>query len=481
MSPLRNIVYPNNSFNNGLRALLERQFFVKNYLGLLVEPTNPVPRFFNASLERAYHALKPRDFRPRMTYTEYVKSSPKPRLYERVRETLLMKPVTIKDSHIKFFVKCEATDLTAKPDAVPRAICPRDPRYVLSLGCYVKAIEKTIYASLNEMWGDTVVAKGLNAVQRAEVIVRAWESFKDPVAIGCDATRFDQHISRSALEWEHSIYRRYFPNDTHLTKLLRWQLTNRVTGQFPDGRFKATINGHRMSGDPNTALGNTLIMSSMCYEYAYARGLEDKVKFINDGDDSVFFMERRDITLFYEGFNEFFLDLGFRMELEPLVDVLEKVEFCQAQPVWNGECYIMARSHHKARVKDCYSSKVRSERDWRMWNGAVSMGGLSLSAGVPVMQSFYSSIGRSGMLGGKLEKWSGLEHLSRGISQRKRPVSDYSRYSYWLAFGTTPAEQILLESYYDDFTPLWCDGQFPTDNSMTPADPYPPLSAVWVW
>lgn len=65
-------------------------------------------------------------------------------------------------------------------------------------------------------------------------------------------------------------------------------------------------------------------------------------KFINDGDDSVIVLERQDLEKL-NNIPEYFSNLGFKMEIEPFVDTIEKVVFCQAQPVKVGPSYRFVR------------------------------------------------------------------------------------------------------------------------------------------
>jgi len=464
MRPSVKLVVPLNNMNNGYRALIERQFYVKDRVVGFVEP-DPVPlHVFDWQLWYQLMRLRSRVFIPIMTYQQFIDaaSGRKRRTYANAVDSLKRRPITRSDSHISFFVKCENTNLTAKPDAVPRAICPRGPRYCVELGRYIKAIERTIYKSIDEMWGEVVVMKGRNAVERAKVLREKWDSFSDPVAIGCDATRFDQHVSVGALEWEHLVYRSYFPHDRKLAELLRWQLRNKIYGNFCDGSFKASLRGHRMSGDPNTALGNTLLMSSMLHAFLF--GLRFRSTIVNDGDDSVIFLERKNAQYIYENIEPWFRRLGFRMEVEALVDEFEAVEFCQAHPVWNGMCWTMVRNHYVARAKDLTTYKVYTEGEFWSWLGAVGQGGMSMSGGIPVFQEFYQCLIRSSAgwaIKHAIDEWSGLGYLSRGLSTSYTEVTDAARVSYYIAYGVPPDVQRHIEEYYRNMNIVYTKGVYP--------------------
>lgn len=113
-----------------------------------------------------------------------------------------------RDSDISAFVKAEKINLTEKPDPAPRIIQPRDPRYNVEVGCYLKHTEKIMMKAIDQLFNPDsdiqTVFKGLTADQSGRMMRRKWLKFRDPVALGLDASRFDQHVSRQALEWEHA-------------------------------------------------------------------------------------------------------------------------------------------------------------------------------------------------------------------------------------------------------------------------------------
>ncbi len=112
--------------------------------------------------------------------------------------------------------------------------------------------------------------KGMDVRTVAKVLREKWDMFPNPVAIGLDASRFDQHVSVPALEFEHSVYLSCFKQKKHrerLAKLLKLQLENHCTGYAEDGVIKYTTTGTRMSGDMNTSLGNCVLMCSLIHSY----------------------------------------------------------------------------------------------------------------------------------------------------------------------------------------------------------------------
>jgi hypothetical protein len=352
------------------------------------------------------------------------------------------------------FVKCEKVP----PGSAPRCIQPRNAVYNIGLGSYLKHIEHRIYHAIGNAFGeeDPVVAKGLNVEELGAVITRKWNHFNNPVAVGMDATKFDMHVSAEMLEWEHSLYKMLYPNDKELNRLLKYQINNKGVGYCDDGSLRYKVRGRRFSGDMNTALGNCLIMCGMVY--AYAKEKQIPIKFINNGDDCVVFMERENYTKFSIGLKEWFLNLGFRMVVELPVYNLAQVEFCQMRCLRTIRGPVMVRNFDKAREKDSASFlPLNGERETRKWLWAVGECGLALTGGVPVFQEFYKWYMRHGVAGrtnNSVQMTSGAMFLAQRLESKECTISDEARLDFMEAWGLTPDEQISLEEYYTklDFT-----------------------------
>jgi hypothetical protein len=301
------------------------------------------------------------------------------------------------------------------------------------------------------------VMKGFNLNQVGRIIKGKWQSFRNPIAIGLDAVKFDMHVSPAMLKWEHNIYRSiYGRRNTTLRKLLEWQMNNRGVGYTDNGKLKYKVKGKRFSGDMNTALGNCLIMCCMIYEYAHILGIS--VKLVNNGDDCVVFMEREYEERFRSGVPDFFLKLGFRMTVEPTVDVLEGIEFCQMHPIQVGPECRMVRNISTALEKDTMViPNVSAPKTLKAWMGAVGDGGVVATSGIPIMQSFYrcyqrisggvrNKIGTSTEMSGR-----GMDFMVKDMQCGDGVILSETRLSVYLAWGITPDEQIVLEEFFDNY------------------------------
>ena len=464
-------------FNENLttlrRAVAERVFLVKGNDGEFTSPPKPRPGHFENELAPVRDLLRP--LLPSTAPMSFANTLAtfkgcKRKRYEQAYSDLMFSRTRLEDeAEVSVFVKYEKTDRTSKKDPVPRVISPRSPMFNLRLARYLRKIEERIYIALGKLFGHKTVMKGITTTQTAKLINEKWNMFNDPVAVGLDASRFDQHVSRAALEFEHSIYLSCFPQKKHKRKLasiLQLQLENRCSGHTPDGSVKYVTDGTRMSGDMNTSLGNCVLMCMMLKAYSMHCGVAFQLA--NNGDDCVVFMEKQDLVKFSTGLDRWFLDLGFNMVVEEPSYSMEEIEFCQTRPVFDGDEWVMCRNPWTAIAKDCVLAKNPqgvSDAYLKTWMGAIGTGGMSLTGGMPVFQSFYKLMQRSGL--GARRKRKGRsgsrgrinvdvsESLpwymrSMGGGQRvEGVVTPACRASFYFAFGVTPDEQVALEAFYD--------------------------------
>jgi hypothetical protein len=315
----------------------------------------------------------------------------------------------------------------------------------------VRPLEHAIYKAIEEVFGGPTVMKGYSAEGVASAMRAMWDQFSDPVAVGLDASRFDQHVRAEMLEWEHSVYTQCFsgPDRKRLRWLLKGQIHNKCFLQADDGRLKYRVHGSRMSGDMNTALGNCLIMCALVHRLGEERGV--KLRLANNGDDCVVYMERRDLRAFTTGLRDWFLTYGFNMKVEAPVHVFERVEFCQAHPVYDGAGWVMVRNPHVSMSKDAvcvvrdYGHGPAAEK----WLHAVGECGLSMTGGVPVVQEYYQTFlrnGRAGLGANTVVTETGFAMLARGLHRQYREPSDEARVSFWLAFDISPTQQRAYET-----------------------------------
>lgn len=441
----------NNDISTLTHSVKERILSCKNLIGEQDAPprvNTVVVKQMLAPFRRGMYKFLPRGLSPvsRQKFVEFYKGR-KRTIYETARTNLDLFGLQTYHSYISNFVKFEKI---VKELAVPRNISPRRPEYNIEVGRYLKPIEHTVYKCIQLVFGsDTpIVSKGLNANEVGEAIAQKWDCFDNPVAIGADASRFDQHVSRAALEFEHGVYKTMYGGDKKLKRLLKRQLFNRMVGRCPDGVIKTTVEGVRMSGDMNTAMGNCIIMCAIVYSFFSRHGIHGEL--INNGDDCVLFVEKADEHMVLERFPQFCWDLGFLMEMEEPVHTLEEIEFCQTHPICTGDQWVLVRNFPSSIAKDSVSTKpLRTPTEFNTMRLSIAQCGMALAGNVPVYGAFYRMLARgAGCRVDGDDTMSGMKYLARGMTTGN-VVSDIARESFFHAFGYSPDEQIALEREYE--------------------------------
>jgi len=461
----------NSEISNLEQGMLQRVFFVSDGEGGFKRPPQPVKNsYLDGDLARTRQFLVD-GLVGSTPVTEHefahMYTGRKLALNLAAADSLLIDAVVKKDSNTSVFVKAEKT-----VKSLCRIISPQNRRYLVASGRYIKPIEKKLVSGINALFGETTIMKGLNATDSGIEMARCWNTYTNPVCVGLDASRFDQHMSVDALKWEHSVYNGIYRNDPELVKLMKWQLDPRGAGYCHDGRLRYKVSGTRTSGCINTGLGNCLVMCALVHAFMSFKGIE-RYSLKNNGDDCVVFMEKHHLREFSNGLSQWFLDKGFNMVVEPPVYVLEQVVFCQTQPVEiNGE-YRMVRQAPMSFAKDSMFIKPLDKPSvWKKMLDSVGKCGLSLTGGVPVCQNFYDAYVRSAarldlkrsrsrrttqrrkrnQLEGDPSMETGMVNLAIGMDAARAVPSDATRVSFWLAFGITPDEQLRLENHFDNIS-----------------------------
>lgn len=434
-------------------AVKERVFFVK-IDGAFRVPQGPSAHAFDRLKNIARHFSRAPRYVTRQTYQQYVDTCPphKRAIYRNAKVRLEQWGFRTKLANVEAFIKFEKLKFTRSKVPVPRLISTRKPDYHLELGTYIRPIEKIVYTVLDSYAGSKAIMKGCNMAERGKIISGHWFALRKPCAQPLDIKRMDQHVSVAALRWEQAQYRKFFPKDKLFKKLLRLQLRNKCSGYTPNGKVKYVVTGKRESGDVNTSLGANILTASIVF--AFLDSLEIVIRVVVDGDDCQAFMEQEDLPRYRAGVERWFGSFGFTLDLGPPVFELEKVSFCQAQPVFDGEQYVMIRDPHISITKDCISLKpLENDKVKLRWCAAIGLGGVSMTGGIPVVQNFYNMLVRSSKGAKPLDDSSTYKYTGRGLGMERQlcaPAAE-SRYSFYLAFGIPPDAQIVIEDYYDEY------------------------------
>lgn len=355
-----------------------------------------------------------------------------------------------RDARLRCFVKPEKHfDLGGVPTA--RIISPRSPRFNIRLAQFLKPLEKEVYHALDRVSHATLptVLKSMNQSERGKAIHQHMTHHTRCVAIGLDASRFDQHVSQDALRKEHSVYLSIFGKNRVLKRLLDLQLENKCTLQASDCKLKWTSYGGRMSGDMNTSLGN--VMLSVLMLNVLREQLGNDMTFINDGDDCVCFMHRKHLQKFLDVVKPFYLRFGFTMKVEAPVYRTEHVEFCQSKPVLFEDGFRMVRDPVKVMRQDGLYIGNAGDFNEKKWLYGVGYCGLMAASGCPMLQEFYLWLMSNGVAHNvKVRELAAVSgHCRRAIMEDREAIAtDISvdtRVSFYEAFGINPTRQRDVE------------------------------------
>lgn len=297
-------------------------------------------------------------------------------LYLRAYEELQNDGLVDRDFRVQAFVKVEKHAEVKSP----RMIQHRSPKYTLALAHYLKGFEKKFYKRKHQ--GYVFVTKGMNPQQIAAHYITICESMRDPVALLLDHSKFDSCVGVQLLRWEHAQYLRAVPS-RNLRRLLRAQISNACSVAGTEITYRTK--GLRMSGDYNTALGNTMINYALL-EY-FVRGFESRL--MVDGDDSVVLVEREDLRSLLSRFHVF-KDFGFNTKCQ--VVEWDKVEYCQARLARALDGYFFLRNPAKILSNLNVLTHAIPDNVLDRYLAGVALGELARVRGVPVLTELLEKI-----------------------------------------------------------------------------------------
>jgi len=340
--------------------------------------------------------------------------------------------------HVKAFVKDEKGP---DNDKACRLIQYRDGmEFTADLATFLAPLEHRLYQLT--IHGTRCFAKQLNPKQRAQAIFAAYRGLKYKYRM-LDHSAFDSHVSLKHLRYEHKFYLWLFRNDPELSALLGKQLRNRVRSGCG---VSWVTKGGRMSGDFNTALGNSVINILVLLAWAMKTGVYKDANFqvCVDGDDS-WMLYRADCP---DPTPADFLDFGMTTKIEDVGIEPESVGFCQAKPVMLSDGPMMCRDYRRVLARVPYSIQRYSGVAWGKYAKGVALCERALGQGVPVLDALSESLLSSfrhvsKTLIPKSEEWS--YGIAQSVANDDRKITDASRVSYALAWGISPGEQVQLE------------------------------------
>lgn len=346
------------------------------------------------------------------------------------------------------FVKFEKIPLgkidVGKP---PRLIQFRSYEYLYCLKSYIlthSMLLKTTKTSVfNNQEMNTVFTKLYDTPGIARVLRESWDSFKNPVAVCLDHSKFDGHYVTDLLNLEHEYWNKLFASP-FLKRLLDMQLHNK--GVTQNGlRYKLT--GHRASGEYTTSEGNTLMNYAMIHTVCEHLGIDVRIHV--NGDDSVIVAESQykdKIVNAVDLFRQFNMETG----VEKVAEHFQEIVYCQSSPVRKmvkgRMAWYMIKEPIRTMSRMCYCDSKFGSALLR-FVGGMALCELAVSSGIPILQAFtLALLSRSMSVRplGAVDKFPARLASSDAISIY--PVEEVTREDFSIAFGYTPNQQISMEN-----------------------------------
>lgn len=463
-----------------LRSVIDRDCTHNALRGLATRVVSSLPEVDLPTITRLKKVFKPlarlvRARRgPTWTHQEYVDhySGAKRAMYQRALDNLSMTGMRGVYARMKAFVKADKVDITtAKPCPDPRIIQGRWPEFNILLGSLLKPIEDVVYSLKLPRWGlrTPIFGKRHDSWHRGKWVDRKYRSFKNPVVLGLDCSRFDKHVNSFQLLREHEFYLgcALTPEERNeMKRLLRYQERN--YGSMRSG-ITYDCEGRRMSGDVNTALGNCLLMFAMTFAAMHKLGIHWDLYI--DGDDTLVFCEAKDLSRVRAALLAEFTACGHKLRVDSIARNMHEVRWCQCAPVRVGGRWRMVRDPGRVLLHDLMQPKFfQTAKSRAGYLGTVGEAELILNSGVPVLASLAKCFVRAAA-GHRLALESLPELLYKVRLEKVFNASvDYqARADFADAWGVPVEAQLALEHYFDGWQlkplaePVWLrpDWQWP--------------------
>lgn len=414
---------------NEVRALYNRHLVDRTHIAF-------EPEYFKKMARKVLRELPTADVPP-VSYTNIINGyhGAKRNAYLRARENIKINGFDKRWTYVKMFVKPDKYPEDNAMDKAPRAIQYRSPEFNLLIGKYLKPIEEEFYSMLSP-GGFRFVAKGLNNIQRAKLLQAQSNTFLNPCYILLDHSAFDSTINVTHLRETHKFYRK-MNKSRQLQNLLKYQINNKG---FSKHGIKYTIKGTRMSGDYDTALGNTFV-NYVCLR-SWLRINNVRGEIMLDGDDSIVTVERASLSRLDPAH---FTKCGFETKMEVVYN-LSEVEFCQSkylptEPPRFSRNPLRALSRLNISIRDYHG------RGWYRYQAGVGLGEMATNQGVPILYE----VGKKLASLSRRPIFDSETCYKVQVEMEELPITDEVRDAYYLAWGITPSQQIAIESSYTPY------------------------------
>lgn len=345
----------------------------------------------------------------------------------------------------------------------PRCIVARNLRHVLYMARLLHGFEEWVYENCHS--GLRTMFKGLNSDQAAMILREKWLKYRDPIALCGDCSSFDGHVSKAQLQAVHKFYYAIMPElrgKKEYTAVFKAQLHNVIKSRLG---LSFVSEGRRMSGDRDTAFGNTLLTYMMIHLTLASKNFE----LACDGDDFVVICERADSHSIQQLLLSNYKKFGHELEFDVITSVFECIDFCQKKPVeLEPDNWKLVRSPLKVLSATAHSTRnFDTPQSMRGLFASIGIGDFYCSSGVPVLASYARMVYRLAtgkeLIASELTPTFIAElraklHPSDPLFQRlvaekhvpaRSGITQTARVSFSTAYGIGPVEQLRMEAYFD--------------------------------
>lgn len=348
-----------------------------------VDHRNPMWKAFCAQMDRFgdwFQKRKPKH----LTREEFLENydGAMRRRYERAADEYEISGYTARQAQVGSFIKQERVKWDGVKFPDPRMIQARRPMYNFLLGSYLRPIEKEL--AHYRIHGLRATLKGLDLRGRAAVVVQHIERLGDCRVYKVDSRRFDGHINASVLRQEHKVYK-YCYKDPMLRTLLNAQLHTKA-------RTKHGISyttSARCSGDPNTSLGNHLIVMGLVEASCRRQFKHDRRwSYVDDGDDVLIFVHNK-LRFDEDDLKDQFETVGQDVECL-LEENVWNLDFCRQKLFKTKEGWTFVRDPRRVLAS---ALTIYKHFEIQMdYYSAIAMSLSYTARGVPILEEFASKV-----------------------------------------------------------------------------------------
>jgi hypothetical protein len=291
-----------------------------------------------------------------------------------------MNSVTGPFTAAKGFVKVQKRDTYGKWLSEFRVIMYKLKEINILLRPNVVPLERAMYEHRER--GLRLFAKGRNLIDRASDILEIWFSFRNPVCVSIDCTRFDLHHREKFKELERRLLVEVGVSEALAHSVLKSQVCMQHKTRF------STFS--RLSGELITALGNCISASAMTDSYFANNAKNIHYHYYDDGDDCLVFVEQSDEHVL-AGLPAWFEHFGHEMRIDNRAVEYENIVFCQTCPIPYAGGYCMTRDPRKT-IATLLCNKIKPDKVNAAYYATVAECLLHCNNGVPMVTTLCKNM-----------------------------------------------------------------------------------------